>query len=117
MPAGNDFKIAQNADNVSIMVKDGKDLKLVMQHVNLYERAAGAKVNISKSVIALGPRTAGRMIRVLGVQLGINREECAKMWECLLNPTQGLVNFCHMKGMGLKGKVTMINIVIIPKLV
>lgn len=52
---GQYFKIAQYADDVSIVVKDGTDLRKVLRPIEVYEEASGAKLNKTKSVLGKGP--------------------------------------------------------------
>lgn len=127
-PRGNEFRIAQYADDINIMVRDCASLRRVMQHLEAYELAAGAKVNKEKSKLILGPGTdlgeedwgyrrfTGE-VKVLGIYMGHNSMECyKKTWEERLAWCRTRMALWKLRQIGLKGKVTIINSTIVPML-
>ncbi|KAK2878230.1 hypothetical protein Q8A73_010385 [Channa argus] len=128
-PKGSEFKIAQYADDISIMVRDRDSLRRVLQHLEAYEQAAGARINKSKSVMIAGPgvdlgdiewgvRRGDAQIKVLGIYISAQQENSTrKTWEELIAWCKATLGLWKMRALGLKGKVTIVNAVIVPKLV
>lgn len=96
LPDGSKNVINQYADDTTITVKDVASVKRVMDILEIYRRAAGAKINVDKSeVLYIGKFNKGRcsmpfkksndFIKVLGVYVG-NREKEARdlMWTGVL---------------------------------
>lgn len=128
-PRGNEFRIAQYADDINVMVKDCASLRRVMLHLEAYELAAGAKVNKAKSCLISGPgidlgevsqdfRRSVNEVRLLGVHMGPSAQACTqKTWTEQLAWCRSRLALWKMRQMGLKGKVVIINSLIVPRLV
>ncbi|KAK2878157.1 hypothetical protein Q8A73_014591 [Channa argus] len=128
-PRGNEFRLAQYADDINIMVKDKASLRRVMLHLEEYELAAGARVNRAKSCLVSGPgidlgemgrgfQRAGDELRVLGVYMGPNALACTqKTWAGQLAACRSRLLLWKSRRIGIKGKVIIINSLVVPKLV
>uniref|UniRef100_A0A3B5LBJ5 Reverse transcriptase domain-containing protein n=1 Tax=Xiphophorus couchianus TaxID=32473 RepID=A0A3B5LBJ5_9TELE len=128
-PQGNDSKIFQFADDTSITVKDENSLELVIKHLQTYGSASGAKINTTKSEIMYcggAARTSGRWkfrevedtVKVLGVYLGKQwRAARDETWKNIINTIQKQLNLWNQRKLTIKGKVVIINSLIISKII
>ena len=119
----------QYADDTTVTVRDRESVVEVLGSVELYGRASGAKINMEKSeIMYVGVERAGRReiglkeekdyFRILGVNLGIKDKEGRDMqFEGIMNGIRKTLRFWKLRGLKLKGKVTVVNALVMSKLV
>lgn len=129
LPGGHVSLLYQYADDTTVTVRDRESVDEVLGSVGLYGRASGAKVNIEKSeIMYVGVGRVGRMelglkekkgyFRVLGVNLGIEDREGRDMqYEGIVNSVRKTLGFWKLRGLTLRGKVVVVNALIMSKLV
>ena len=129
LPDGNTSLIYQYADDTTVTVKDRESVGEVLRCVEQYGRASGAKVNLEKSeIMYVGGDRIERcevelkerkdFIKVLGVNLGIaDKEGRDVQYEGLVNSIKKTLSFWKMRGLKLKGKVIVVNGLVISKFV
>lgn len=129
LPGGKESLLYQYADDTTVTVKDRESIVGVLDSLALYGRASGAKVNIEKSeIMYIGEGSIGRVeiglkekqdyFRVLGVNLGIKDKEGRDMqYEGIVNNIRKTLGFWKQRGLGLKGKVVVVNTLVMSKLV
>ncbi|KAK2878205.1 hypothetical protein Q8A73_012386 [Channa argus] len=116
-PTGSDFRIAQYADDINIMVKDRNSLQRVLGHLTAYEHATGARVNNNKSKLILGPGTdlggegqgfkmGEEEFKLLGVYMGPQMEaSIRRTWLEHIAWCRSRLGLWKMRGLGLRGKL------------
>lgn len=114
-------KISQYADDTSITVVGNKSIDRIEYHLNLYEKASGAKVNRKKceglwlgsnknrTDKPLGYKWFTDKIKILGIYIGNNNTEKAS-WEEKITKFKKVLNLWKMRDLSLQGKKTVINI-------
>ena len=119
----------QYADDTTVTVRDEESVVEVLQSVELYGRASGAKVNIEKSeIMYFGERREGMgetglkenkdYFKVLGVNLGIKGKEGRdRQYEGIVNSIRKTLGFWKRRRLKLKGKVIVVNMLIMSKLI
>ena len=119
----------QYADDTTVTVRDKESVVEVLQSVELYGRASGAQVNIEKSeIMYFGERREGMgetgfkenkdYFKVLGVNLGIKGKEGRdRQYEGIVNSIRKTLGFWKKRRLKLKGKVIVVNMLIMSKLV
>ncbi len=129
LPGARVSLLYQYADDTTVTVSDRESVAEVLDSVEIYGRASGAKVNIEKSeIMYIGKDKAGRIeiglkekkdyIRVLGVNLGIeDREGRDLQYEGIVNSIRKTLGFWKMRGLKLRGKVIVVNALVMSKLV
>uniref|UniRef100_A0A671TR16 Reverse transcriptase domain-containing protein n=1 Tax=Sparus aurata TaxID=8175 RepID=A0A671TR16_SPAAU len=127
IPGGQVSLLYQYADDTTVTVKDRESVLEVVESVELYGRASGARVNIEKSeIMYIGEDSGGRVeiglkekkdyLRVLGVNLGIKDKEGRDMQlEGIVNSIKKTLSFWKHRGLGLKGKVVVVNALVMSK--
>lgn len=123
---GKHFKVGQYADDTTAYLKNLYSLTRLLGIISLYERGSGAKLNRSKSeAMWLGARkncpdqplglTWVRKMKVLGVVYGtVNVER--DNWEPRLSKLDKALTMWKSRSLSLIGKVLIINILGISKL-
>ena len=119
----------QHADDSTAFVRDIKSVDIIFECFKEYNRASGSKVNIEKSeVLPLGPAIHNPPInldvevitgpvKILGLYIG-DPVECEKEnWNCRVDKCLKLLNMWKMRGLTLKGKVLVVNSLIISSMV
>ena len=113
-------KISQYADDTSITVVGDESIARLEYHLDLYERASGAKVNRekceglwlgsnqSRADKPLGFRWTSDRIKVLGIHIG-NMELSHTIWDEKIDKFIRTLNLWKMRDLSLKGKKTVIN--------
>ena len=129
LPGGRVSLLFQYADDTTVTVRDRESVVEVLGSVELYGRASGAKINMEKSeIMYVGVERAGRReiglkeekdyFRILGVNLGIKDKEGRDMqFEGIMNGIRKTLGFWKLRGLKLKGKVTVVNALVMSKLV
>ncbi|KAK2813251.1 hypothetical protein Q5P01_000880 [Channa striata] len=114
-PRGNEFRIAQYADDINIMVRDCASLRRVLQHLEAYELILGPGTVLGEE--DWGYRRFTGEVKVLGIYIGQNSMDCyKKTWEERLAWCKTRMALWKLRQIGLKGKVTIINSTIVPML-
>ncbi|KAK2814415.1 hypothetical protein Q5P01_000509 [Channa striata] len=100
----------------------------VISHLEAYELAAGAKINRKNNSLILGPgadlenadwafQRAGADIKVLGIYMGANSLTCTRrIWTERIAWYRSRLALWRMRQIGLKGKIIIINALIVPRL-
>ncbi|KAK2814621.1 hypothetical protein Q5P01_000027 [Channa striata] len=105
-PRGNEFRIAQYADDINIMVRDCASLRRLI---------LGPGTDLGEE--DWGYRRFTGEVKVLGIYMGHNSMECyKKTWEERLAWCRTRMALWKLRQIGLKGKVTIINSTIVPML-
>ena len=129
VPGGEVSVVYQYADDTTITVRDMESVKGVFESVEVYGRASGAKINIEKSeFMVLGTGSVGRaevelkenkdFFRVLGINLGLkDREGRDVQYEGVLGSIRKTLRFWKLRKLKLRGKVVVVNGLIMSKLV
>ena len=127
-PAGAESKILQYADDTNITIKDENSIDRVLTHIAEYSKASGAKININKTeIMYCGEmvrlpgrwhfREAGESVKVLGVHLGKDQGAARdKSWRELLDKIKNKLNLWKMRGLTLRGKVVVVNSLVLSKI-
>ena len=127
-PANRTVKITQYADDITITVKSGECIDRILEHFKTYSAASGAKINTHKSEIG----TLGRdhnivnkwgfcvnngSRKILGVYIGGHEgEDRDRGWREVLGKIQNVLNLWKSRGLTLKGKVIVVNVLILSKI-
>ena len=119
LPFGGVCVINQYADDTTITVRDGGSVKRVLELVEKYERASGAKINREKSeamyiggveTVEVGLREEKRYIKVLGMYLGVEVREARDVtWTGVINKIRAVCARWKARRLRLKGKVVVVN--------
>ncbi|KAG7496752.1 hypothetical protein JOB18_024398 [Solea senegalensis] len=121
-------KMISYADDTNIMVKDEKSLNVALDIIDNYCAASGAKINEKKSTImycGAVARSPGRWqfreekacVRVLGVYLGCDGVAARdQTWHEVLEKIKKTLGMWKMRKLTLKGKVVVLNSLILSKL-
>lgn len=121
-------KIAQYADDLSIVAADSSSVDGVLECLRKYEEAAGAKVNRNESDIMFfrgqsivknkwNFRIITREKQILGVYIGKDRDKArVKTWEETIQKVKTKLNLWKMIGLNLRGKVVVSNTLILSKI-
>lgn len=120
-------KIFQYADDTTIIVKGKESVKEVMKIVNEYCKGSGSKVNEDKTVYMRLGRATVLMdcfnfkevdeIKILGILMGKNDKKVRdEMWDHLVTEIERRLNFWKLRTLNLKGKVLILNVLMVSKL-
>lgn len=119
--------IFQYADDTTLIVKDMKSVKSAMKIVQEFCEASGGKVNEDKTVYmrcgnvqCLKSHFAFKEvkeIKILGVLMGEDEKRVTEiMWEGILGDIERKLNFWKLRTLCLKGKVLILNVLMMSKL-
>lgn len=129
IPGGEQNIINQYADDTTITVKDVNSVKRVMENIGMYGKASGAKINVEKSEIMyvgnvkkddcdIPFKIAKDYIKILGVFVGTKEKEARDLtWTGVLNKVKQVLNLWKQRGLKLKGKVIVVNSLLMSKFV
>ena len=120
-------KVFQYADDTTIIVKGKESVKEVMKVVEEYCKGSGSKVNEDKTVyMRFGKAMVLKNyfnfkeveeIRILGILMGKNERKVRdEMWEQLVTEIERRLNFWKLRTLNLKGKVLILNVLMVSKL-
>lgn len=111
--------INQYADDTTITVRDGGSVKKVLELIEKYGRASGAKINKIKSEIMyigevervdVGLKVEEKYIKVLGVHLGVESKEARDVtWTGVINKIRTVCTAWSGRKLRLKGKIIVVN--------
>lgn len=122
-----DIKIFQYADDTTLIAKDIQSVKNAMEKVEWYCQGSGAKINEEKTIfMKFGnvPELAGAFnftevqeAKILGVLIGKD-EKCAReqMWEGVVYEVERRLNFWRSRCLNLKGKILIVNVLMLSKM-
>ena len=114
-------KISQYADDTSLTVVGDESIERIAYHLDLYEKASGAKVNREKCKVLwlgsnqnrtdkpLGFKFQTDKIKVLGIHVE-NTPLSHTVWEEKIDKFIRTLHLRKMRDLSLKGKKTVINI-------
>lgn len=120
----------QHADDSTFTIKDDKSCEHVMEMLEIYCAASGAKINCHKTeVMFLGlyknnPPTLNFQftivpdaIQILGVYVGHNRKICqTQNWSTKIDKIRKTICLWKARHLSLKGKVTVIQSLLVSRL-
>lgn len=121
--------IHQYADDITFTVRDIDSINRIVEHIKTYGRAAGAKINVEKSEIMFFGETkisdcgipfknVKDYIKVLGVNIGVEDIKARDVtWSVILQKIRRTVNYWKLRGLTLKGKVTVVNVLLMSRFV
>ena len=121
--------IFQYADDTTVTVQDRNSVYGVLECMEEYGRASGARVNIDKSEIMymnenekekaeVGLRERKDYIRVLGINVGIeDRRGREIQYDEIIGGMRKVFGLWKNRKLGLRGKVVVINSLVLSKLI
>ena len=119
LPYGGTCVINQYADDTTVTVRDSKSVEKVLQIIEKYGQASGAKMNKTKSEIMyigdverieMGLRVEEKYTKVLGVYLGVASKEARdETWTGVINKIKTVCTLWRERKLRLKGKVIVVN--------
>ncbi len=119
LPYGGTCTINQYADDTTVTVRDGGSVGKVVELVEKYGRASGAKINRDKSEIMyigeierieVGVRLEEKYMKVLGVYLGVDSIEARDAtWAGVINKIRTICTAWRGRKLRLQGKVIVVN--------
>jgi len=119
LPYGGTCIINQYADDTTITVRGGNSVKRVLEIVEKYGRASGAKINKEKSELMyigevervdVGVKVEEKYIKVLGVYLGVESKEARDVtWTGVINKIRTVCAVWKGRKLKLNGKVMVVN--------
>lgn len=127
LPGSGLCTIQQFADDTTITVKSMTCVENVIDMINLYGRASGAKINLKKSEIMfinmdepqqleLQFKIQRRYMKILGVDIGKDYEEARdNTWTEIINRMQKCLTYWKFRDLKIKGKVIVVNSLIMSK--
>lgn len=126
-PRNESVRITQYADDITVTVKSDKCIDKIMTHLEAYGLASGAKINVSKTELGQfgggttenkwGFKINNGCRKVLGVYIGANEEEARdRGWREIIKKVKNIMNMWKGRGLTLKGKVTVVNALILSRI-
>lgn len=127
IPNGGVTTIHQYADDTTFTVRDIMSIDKIMDHMETYGRASGAKVNKEKSeIMSIGGVNVGEKeslfkvtkeyTKILGINIGVKDKEARDVtWTGILNKIKQVLQFWKLRELGLKGKVIVVNSLLLSK--
>ena len=126
---GRSFKLAQYADDKAMGLADNDDANRLSHHLQLYEDASGARVNVTKSsALLLGPAIAadfaglqvpvlqpGESTKYLGFSVGPDVNDRDLWIECAAKLTSTLAQWSR-RNLSIAGRITVIRVLATSKL-
>ena len=119
------ISVMQYADDINVMVKSESDVDIVLKHIETYERASGAKINMEKSEIMgmgrnkdlnnkWGFKVVENKRKVLGVYVGSDENECDDLtWKDVIGRMQKTLCMWRARGLLLRGRVAVTNALVL----
>lgn len=129
IPGGAISLIHQFADDTTITVRRMGSINEVMKVFEVYGRASGAKINVEKScIMQFGDQKhvtckwayerKDQSIKILGLVFGEKMAEARnESWTGVINKMKQKVTVWRMRKLSLKGKVVVLNTLVISKLI
>lgn len=128
LPGGSECVVQQYADDTTCMVKDMDSIKRIVELVDKYGKASGAKINVNKSeIMFINTNTPDESevqfkikkdyMRILGIYMGIDSKGARdNLWTEVINKMQKIFNMWKLRDLKLKGKITVVNGLILSKI-
>ena len=125
---GREVKLAQYADDATLLLRDERSLDRALEIVKRFSRAAGAKLNMEKSVVKLvgewkerrefmgGIRVSKRAIRILGVDFGGGNDGEVN-WMKRIRKVRMKLGLWQKRKLSIAGKILVIKAEVLPALV
>ena len=126
---GIEIKLSQYADDFTALLIGLKSLFSLFKTLNRFERVSGALVNPEKTKALwlgqnkgrtdspLGLDWTDRHIKILGLPFGNSPTLQTELWKDRISSIKQNLNFWRISGLSLKGKVTVIKHLIMPKII
>ena len=123
--------IFQHADDTTLTVNDKKSIQETLSVFDMYGRASGSKINKLKSeIMCLGSghlnedemrqlelQFCKNSMKVLGVYLGTNKEECEnKNWKEKISKIRALTGLWKKRQLTLSGRMTVISSLMVSRI-
>ena len=128
-----EFKICQLADDTTLFLKDKLSLELTINHKLKFERLSGLKLNLEKTEIIPIGKTLGKSdivillhniqsksfpFKALGIWFAKDSEETATLnYKNTVSKAKKELDIWCSRNLSIKGKITVIKSVIVPKFV
>ena len=123
--------IFQHADDTTIFVENAESVKQVFKIFQEYSSASGSKVNFEKSEILTFGRSSNFQIgscdiqfnkpdctKILGLHIGSNKNLCQQEnWAKIVTSCKNVLNSWRPRNLTIKGKVLVVNTLIISKVI
>ncbi|MGL4646994.1 MAG: reverse transcriptase domain-containing protein [Cetobacterium sp.] len=125
-------KIFQYADDTTVIVEGKESVKHVMEIIKEYCKGSGSKFNENKTVSkTTSKQRFGKALilrdsfnfkevdemKILRILIGKNKKKVRdEMWEELLTRVERRLNFWKQRALNLKGKVLILNVLMVSKL-
>lgn len=119
LPYGGKCVINQYADDTTVTVREISSVGKVLELVEKYGKASGAKINREKSEIMyigeveradVGVRVEEKYMKVLGVYLGVDSKEARDItWAGVINKIRTVCTAWKGRKLRIKGKITVVN--------
>ncbi len=120
-------KVFQYADDTTIIVKGKDSVSEVMNVVKEFCKGSGSKINEEKTVYMRFGKAVVLMdcfnfkeveqIKILGILMGKNERKVRdEMWEELVTDIERRLHFWKLRTINLKGKVLILNVLMVSKL-
>lgn len=125
---GQKLKIAQYADDTTLVLTTDCDIDRAIQLCELYSDATGSKINLSKSSVMYWGKWAGRKdikgglsvcedgIKILGVKF-YKKDGARKNWEEKIEKAKNRLNRWKCRYLSISGKVMVIKADMLPSLI
>ena len=126
-PGAERVKVVPFADDVTLLASMPGEVDRILEHVNAFEEASGAKLNRGKTgMLGVGWENVGRWgfkvaegnLKILGIHVGIGGEDVTRAnWGMVISRVQSTVNRWRLRGLSLRGKVIVWNSLVASKIV
>lgn len=120
-------KIFQYADDTTIIVKGKNSVREAMKIVNDYCKGSGSKINEDKTIYMRMGKAENltdcfifkeeNEMKILGILMGKNEKKVRdEMWENMVTEIERRLNFWKLRNLNLKGKVLIVNVLMVSKI-
>jgi hypothetical protein len=125
-----ELKVSQLADDTTILVSDFKSVGLVLDLLKLFQTVSGLKLNIDKTIAKCigslqhvctmnmyGLTWSSEYVFTLGLTISNDPKVLIEQnFMPRLRSVDNILNIWHCRGLSLKGKVTILKSLVLPKL-
>ncbi len=128
LPGGGKCVIQQFADDTTLVVKNMDSVNRALHLINVYGRASGSRINVSKSELlfinSVSPaqesiqlKLQPKSVKILGTYIGVNSAVARdETWAGILNKIEAVLNWWRMRDLKLNGRVVVLNNLVLSKL-